>query len=73
MQEQVTWWYMVVVKMLVLLWGTLNIRCRIIFRSQKRDHNFDSNPHAPIIVTIAVSVIHNPFPYRTCDIYIYIS
>ena len=25
--------------------GTLNIRCRIVIRTQKRDHNFDKHPY----------------------------
>ena len=25
--------------------GTLNFRCRIIIRTQKRDHNFDNHPY----------------------------
>ena len=27
------------------LFGTLNIRCRIIKRDPKRDHNFDNHPY----------------------------
>ena len=35
----------VVVKIMVPLLGTLNIRCRIIMGTQKRDHNFDNHPY----------------------------
>ena len=31
--------------------GTLNIRCRIIIRIQKRDHNFDNHPYRNLLIT----------------------
>ena len=34
----------VVVNTVVLFWGTLNIRCRIIIRTQKGDPNIDNYP-----------------------------
>ena len=35
----------VVVKIMVPFLGTLNTRCRILLRTQKRDHNFDNHPY----------------------------
>ena len=34
----------VVVKIMVPFLGALNVRCRIVIGTQKRDHNFDNHP-----------------------------
>ena len=43
-----TW---VVVKIMAPFWGTLNIRCRIVFKDPKRDHNFDNHWDHPLMIT----------------------
>ena len=46
------------------LLGPLNIRCRIILRSQKRDHSFDNHPYVRVNV-------HTHMCICSFDMYLY--
>ena len=45
--------------------GILNVRCRIIIGTQKRDHNFDNYPHVLISLLTPVS-LQDDRQNRTC-------